>query len=137
MAYFLDTNIFLRFLTADDARKAAACRKLIRRGMEGEVELATHPLILAEVVWVLESYYELPRQEIAQKLDLIMNTPNLVVADAGPFSRAIELYLGSNLDLTDCFSASLSMTDGSTLVSYDRDFDAIDGVTRKEPSQIG
>jgi len=137
MVYFLDTNIFLRFLTADDARKAAACRRLIKRGIEGEVELATHPLILAEVVWVLESFYELPRREIAQMLDLIMNTPNLTVADAGPFSQAIEMYSGSNLDLADCFAAALAAVRDAVIVSYDRDLDKLEGVTREEAGQVG
>ena len=59
-ALFLDANIFLRFLTGDDRRKTAATRRLIQRAVDGELNFNTHPMILAEAVWVLESYYKLP-----------------------------------------------------------------------------
>lgn len=136
MPYFLDANIFLRLLTGDDKPKAAACRDLIKKAVDGEAQLKTHPLILAEVVWVLESYYGLPREEIAEKLDLIINTPNLAIADAGAFSQAAELYAISNLDLADCFAAAVAIAEGSVLISYDRDFDKLDGVIRKEPQSV-
>ncbi len=93
-------------------------------------------MILAEVVWVLESYYKLPREKIAEKLDLIINTPNLAIADSGAFSQAVELYSSSNLDLADCFAASLAIEEGSILISYDRDFDKLDGIVRKEPENV-
>ncbi len=136
MAHFLDANIFLRFLTGDDRFKAAACRDLIRKTVDGEVELETHPLILAEVVWVLESYYKLPRMQIAEKLDLILNTPNLTIADGNAFSEAVELYSQSALDLADCFVVALATRAGSALISYDAGFDRLHGVVRKEPEDI-
>lgn len=136
MAHFLDTNIFLRFLTADDRVKAAACRELVQKAVDGEIELRTHPLILAEVVWVLESQYDLSRARISGMLNLLMNTPNLDIVEAEIFYDAMEIYAGSKLDLADCFAAALSLAEGDTMVSYDRDFDAIDGVSRREPAQI-
>lgn len=134
--YFLDANIFLRFLTADDKGKAEACRRLVQRAVDGELGLTTHPLILAEVVWVLESYYRLPRPEIVNKLELIMNTPNLSIADAGAFAQAVSLYSSAGIDLADCFAAALSMQDGCPLVSYDRDYDRLEGISRLEPGNI-
>ncbi len=98
--------------------------------------LCTHPLILAEVVWVLESYYKLPRAEIVAKLEVILNTPNLIVFEAETFARAIEFYSGSGIDLADCFAAALAVKDGSTLLSYDRDFDKLEGITKSEPEEI-
>ncbi|MFA5809720.1 MAG: PIN domain-containing protein [Thermoleophilia bacterium] len=134
--YFLDANIFLRFLTGDDRRKAEACRRLVQKAIDGELHLETHPLILAEVVWVLESYYRLQRGEIAAKLEMILNTPNLAVADAGAFARAVELYSESKIDFADCFAAAMAEQEGGTLLSYDRDFDKLDGVRRLEPGDI-
>lgn len=134
--YFLDANIFLRFLTGDDRRRAEACRRLVQKAVDGEVSLSTHPLILAEVVWVLESYYKLPRREIAAKLEMILNTPNLVVSEAEAFARAVEFYSSSGIDLADCFAAALAVEDGSTLLSYDRDFDKLEGIRKSEPEMI-
>lgn len=131
--FFLDANIFLRFLTGDDRRKAEATRRLIQKAVDGEIALHTHPLILAEVVWVLESYYKLPRQEIAGKLHLIMNTPNISIDDENAFAHAVELYSESKIDLADCFAAALTIQESYVLLSYDRDFDKLAGVVRKEP----
>lgn len=45
---FLDTNIFLRYLTQDDAEKSAACLALLQRVRAGE-EATTSEVVLAEV----------------------------------------------------------------------------------------
>jgi len=134
--FFLDANIFLRFLTGDDRRKAEACRRLIQKAVDGELNLNTHPMILAEVVWVLESYYKQPRQEIAGKLALIMNTPNLSITDENAFAHAVELYSESKIDLADCFAAALATQEGHLLLSYDRDFDKLEGIKRARPEDI-
>jgi predicted nucleic acid-binding protein len=133
---FLDANIFLRFLTGDDRRKAEACRRLVQKAMDGELNLSTHPMILAEVVWVLESYYKLLREEIATKLQMIMNTPNLAITDGNAFARAVVIYAESKIDLADCFAAAVATQEGCTLVSYDRDFDKLEGVQRAKPEDI-
>ncbi|MEK7817274.1 MAG: PIN domain-containing protein [Actinomycetota bacterium] len=133
---FLDANIFLRFLTGDDRRKAEACRRLVQKAVEGKVALSTHPLILAEVVWVLESYYGLKRGDIAVKLDMILNTPNLAVSEGDAFAQAVELYAGSSLDLADCFAAAKATQEGAVLISYDRGFDSIEGLARVEPDGV-
>ncbi|MCL5670364.1 MAG: PIN domain-containing protein [Acidobacteria bacterium] len=125
----------MRFLTGDDPRKAEACRRLVQKAVDGELVLRTHALILAEVVWVLESYYKLPRQEIATKLEMILNTPNLSVAESDVFARAVEIYSQSGIDLADCFVAALAAAEGSLLLSYDRDFDEIEGLIRREPGE--
>ncbi|MBE0429354.1 MAG: PIN domain-containing protein [Thermoleophilia bacterium] len=134
--FFLDANIFLRFLTEDDRQKAEACRRLVQKAVAGELTLTTHPLILAEVVWVLESYYKLTRGEIAAKLELIFNTPNLVVFEASIFARAVEYYSNSSLDLADCFAAALAVEKNSALVSYDRDFTGLEELLVHEPEEL-
>lgn len=133
---FLDANIFLRFLTGDDRRKAEACRRLVQKAVEGKVALSTDPMILAEVVWVLESYYGLKRGEIAIKLEMILNTSNLTVSEGDAFAQAVELYAGSGIDLADCFAAATAACEGATLVSYDRDFDSIEEIVRVEPGDV-
>lgn len=136
-SYFLDADLFLRFLTGDDRRKAQACRRLVQKAVDGELSLSTHPMIMAEVVRILDSYYKLPREEIATKLRLIMNTPNLAIADGNAFSLAVELYSCSKIDLADCFAAAMVAQKGCMLVSYDRDFDKLEGIQRVKPEDIG
>jgi hypothetical protein len=66
---FLDTERYkafvnetcLRFFTDDVPEQAAAAEKLFRQAASGEVALITNSLVMAEIVWVLGSYYHLPR----------------------------------------------------------------------------
>ena len=74
---FVDTNIFIRFLKEDIPDKADACEKLFKRAISGKAQLFTTDLVIAEIVWVLESYYELAKNDVREKVEKILNTPNL------------------------------------------------------------
>jgi len=48
--------------------------------------------------------------------------------------RALELWAASRLDFPDALLiAHMEHTGASTVVSFDRDFDRIPGITRREP----
>ena len=64
---FVDTNVFLRFFTNDLPEQAAAAEALFRRAAAGEIELVTNVMVIAELVWVLESYYRLPRPDAGER----------------------------------------------------------------------
>ena len=63
-----DANIFLRWLLDDDHAKAEQVATLFKRAEEGKVEVRAADLTLAEVVWVLGSFYELKPDAIADLL---------------------------------------------------------------------
>lgn len=67
---FLDTNIFLRYLTRDDPEKAAASYELLQRVKRGEEQVTTGEAIIAEVGYVLSSRatYGLGHEEVRQRL---------------------------------------------------------------------
>src|SRR5688572_12750166 len=52
---FLDTNVFIRYLTRDDEKKAAACFELFQHVGRGEEQVTTCEAIVTEVVYVLSS----------------------------------------------------------------------------------
>jgi len=111
---FLDTNIFLRYLTRDDAEKSAVCLALLQRGQAGE-EATTSEVVLAEVAYVLSS----PRQY------------KLSHADVSALDR-YSTY--PHLDFEDCLTVAQIEQQGiGTLASYDRGFDRVPGITRREP----
>jgi len=77
--HFVDTNLFLRFLTNDVPDQAHAVDQLLMRAEEGELELFTSSLTIAEIVWTLESYYELSSEVVRDHVVAILNTPGLFV----------------------------------------------------------
>ena len=132
---FVDTNIFLRFLVNDIPEKADACEALFRRAVCGKEELFTTGLVIAEIVWVLESYYERDRKEIREKVEKILNTPNLFCSEKDLIIQALALYEDRNIDYIDALNACLLRVQGIREVySYDRHYDRLAGIKRLEPN---
>lgn len=94
---FVDTNIFLRFLTNDDPIKAKKAEALFKAAVNGKQRLRTSLLVIAEIVWTLESFYELPKEDIANKIAMILNTPHLTCSEAPLIRRALDLYLPGSI----------------------------------------
>lgn len=133
-AYFVDTNIFLRFLTRDSEEKAQACFRLFQRAKADEVRLTTSEAVIAEVVYVLQRQYRVSRGEIRQRLQLLLEIKNVQLPYRGVYLRALSLYSQHAVDFEDCLTvAHLERQKNSRLYSYDRDFDRFDQITRLEP----
>ena len=89
---FVDTNVFIRFLTNDVPQKADSCEKIFKRAIEKKESLFTTELVIAEIIWVLESFYKLKKEEIRNKLEKILNTPNLMYPNKNLILIALTLY---------------------------------------------
>ena len=135
---FLDTNVFLRFLTRDDETKAEACLRLFQRLDAGLEEATTCEAILAEVVYVLSSRgsdYNLPAREIAARMRPLLSSRGLKLPNKKTYLRALDVYeTYSPLDFEDALAiAHMERQKLETIMSYDRDFDRIAQVKREEP----
>lgn len=75
MKVTVDTNVMLRAFLRDDAAQARAASRLLREADLIAVSLST----LCELVWVLHRLYRLQREEIADLLEALMNTENVVI----------------------------------------------------------
>ncbi len=135
---FVDTNVIIRFLTRDDAEKAQACFELFREVEAGREQLLICEAIVAEVAYVLSSRsgpYRLSHEEIRQRLLPILSLRNLKLPQKRRYLRALDLYAASPLlDIEDAIAAAHMEGEGITeILSYDKDFDGIEGVARVEP----
>ena len=103
---FIDTNLFLRYLTNDVPEQADAVDALLRRAAQDDVRLVTSVLVLAEIVWTLERFYKLRRPLIQEKIIAILNTPGLDVEQAGLVLQAVVWYVSKNVDFIDAHNAA-------------------------------
>ena len=118
---FVDTNVFLRFLTNDDPSKAKRAEKLFKDAVNGKVRLRTSLLVIAEIVWTLESFYKLEKEDIAVKVSTILNTPNLTCMQSRLILPALDLYVHQNIDFIDAYHAFYLKDEQLTqIVTYDR-----------------
>jgi len=105
MRAFVDTNLFLRYLLNDIPQQADAVEEILREAAEGKVEPWTNPMVIAEIVWTLQSYYELPRDEIRDKVLMILSTPGLYVEDGDLVAEAVVLFAEKGVDFIDAYNA--------------------------------
>lgn len=133
---FIDTNIFIRFLTNDDPVKARRCLILFEKVEDKKIILTTTESILSEVVYILssKSLYKLSPEKIRDLLLPIINLPGLKINFKKTFLNALEIYASSKIDFEDALSAAYMLaSDIKEIYSYDRDFDKFSSLKRKEP----
>lgn len=134
MPFFLDTNVILRHLLRDDEQKATASKELLARIERGQAKARTSDIVIAEVVFVLERTYRVPKEEIRDHLVPIILFPGLMLPKKRLFLRVFELYIGKNISFADAYNAALmeklKITD---IASYDPHFDRIERIRRFEP----
>ena len=127
---FVDTNVLIRHLTGDPPEMASRAT----RNLETADELLLPDLILAEVAYVLESFYETPRAQVATTLRAVLAFPAIRVVDADLLQRAVEVYEVHRLDFADAYLvASAERTGIGVIASFDRTIDRVTTVRREEP----
>lgn len=130
MSAFVDTNIVVRHLTGDPPEMAIRAT----RSLSSERELLVTDLVAAETVYVLESFYEAPRHQVAEALRSLLAFDSIVVVDPALLRRAIEVYETDRLDFAEAYLVACAETTGvGRIVSFDRDVDRVDTVERVEP----
>lgn len=134
---FLDTNIFLRVLIADERRMHLECKSLVAKIAAGSLQAVSAHLILAELQWTLASFYQFPKEQVVQALESVIALDNLKFVNDFEATLAVSLYRGASVKFIDAIVASQPEIRAGRLsvVSYDRDFDKL-GVKRLEPAEI-
>lgn len=135
--YLIDSNIFLRSLIQDNKSMGQDCVALFRAVGEGRISAYVPSLIIAEVQYVLHSFYGFDRDHIVTAIKSISAIVNLRILNDLELSRAISFYEKGNVKFIDCYLASSERVSKgqASIVSYDRDFDRL-GVPRIDPAKL-
>lgn len=133
---FADTNLFLRYLTNDVPAQADAVEAVLERAEHGELLLITNALVMAEIVWTLESFYQLARPEIEEKVLAVLNTPGVEVVDGDLVLQAVVQYVEKNVDFIDAYNALwMSRHSLRTVYTFDpKHFSRFEGLTVVAPA---
>ena len=103
---FADANLFLRYLTNDVPAQADAVEELLNQAEAGEVVLITNSHTVAELVWVLTSFYKLSKTETQARILGVLRTPGVVVAEERLILQALAWFVGKNVDYIDAYQAA-------------------------------
>lgn len=122
----VDTNVLVRLVVRDDAGQVRAAEAFIARG--GWVS----QLVLAETTWVLDSVFELSREQMALAVEMLLQHRDLVLQDADVVAAALLRYRGRPaVCFSDCMVLEIARKAGHLpLATFDRDFARLDDVQR-------
>lgn len=118
---FIDSNIFIRFLTQDDPQKAASCIRLFEIIEEGRLRPYISNVVILEILFVLKKQYKFPKEKVIDDINTILSIRNLTVIEKTNTQRAFTLYKKYNIKFGDCLIAT-QIPKGVKLVSYDSEF---------------
>jgi predicted nucleic acid-binding protein len=130
---FLDTKIVVRHLTGDPPDMAARATAYL----QSETDLLLADLVAAETVYVLESFYESPRDQVAQAIRSLVAFDSVVCVDPALLLRAVEVYEMDRVDFAEAYLvASAESTGVGRIASFDRSRDRVHSVERIEPPTL-
>lgn len=133
MSAFVDTNVLVRHLTGDPADLAVRATAYLRT----ERELLLTDLVAAETVYVLESFYEAPRDEVAQAVRSLVAFDSIVCVDPSLLLRAVEVYETDRIDFAEAYLVACAESTGvGKIASFDRSIDRVDTIERVEPPPV-
>jgi len=99
----LDTNVLVRYLTQDHPAQSAAAGREIEQAARSGAKLVISPIVLCELVWVLESAYGRSRSEVAGALDRILRTAQFEMLEKDLLWPALEEYRRGPGDFADYY----------------------------------
>jgi predicted nucleic acid-binding protein len=127
---FVDTNILIRHLTGDPPDQASRATAFLAAADE----LLLPDLIVAEVVYVLESFYSVPGDEVARLVRSVIAFPPIRTLDPALLLRALEVYETHRIDFAEAYLVASAEASGiDDIISFDRSIDKVTSVHRIEP----
>jgi predicted nucleic acid-binding protein len=104
----LDTNVILRHALGEDQSQGRQARRLFEQASEGNLRLLVPSLVIAQVVWTLESFYQASREYITGLLKALLATGGVAAIEPRVVSRCIEIYGAHNIEIVDAYLVALA-----------------------------
>lgn len=119
--FLLDTNILVRFLTEDDKELADRAEKIFQEAQDSSLEIPD--LVIAEIVYVLLSFYKFPKEEVIEKIDLLLDFEKFKT-NKKVFKKTLEFFQKNNISFIDAYLwALVSLGKNQKLYTFDKNLE--------------
>ena len=133
MIALLDTNVLIRLLTHDKDKKYKKLYNFFERLELGKMQVELKLIVLFQVIFVLQSFYKVPRAQIVAGLADLLKYKGINIKEKKIVQRALEIWCEENVEIVDCYIVACIEKDAQNILySYDREFDKFK-INRKEP----
>ncbi|MBK8452554.1 MAG: type II toxin-antitoxin system VapC family toxin [Thiofilum sp.] len=117
----VDTNILVRFLVQDDENQAQIATRLLTDAEASKQPLFVSHVVVLEMMWVLNSIYEVPREDILDSLSELLSMVALEFQDAVSVRDFVSSAHNNTYDLADLLISQVARGKGcSTTLTFDK-----------------
>lgn len=119
MNYILDTNVFVRYIIGDHKEHQKQAVQWFLAAERGTINILVLPAVIAETVYVLQSWYRQPREQIADAMEVFLSQRWLEVQDRDALLDLWQSYR-AGLHFIDSYLIALSKESDSTVLTFDK-----------------
>jgi len=117
----IDTNILIRFLTGDDELQTKKVYSIFKTAELEKKELFVPLLVVLEVIWVLESVYEIQRFDILDAINDLLLMPVFKLEQLSAVQQFVHSARDNNYDLSDLLIAYSAKINGcESVITFDK-----------------
>lgn len=133
----LDTNVILRLLVQDEENShfTEQSARLFEKIINGDYKAKITALICAEIIWVLSSFYKIPKKKATLYLERLLQTKNVKVEESTDVSKALAYYKNHNIKFTDALILS-AVLENEVLCTFDRELQGLTEVKVESPAEM-
>lgn len=117
----IDTNILLRFLVGDDEQQSEQVYAIFKKAEQERNELFVSLLVVLEMLWVLESVYDISRSDILESIGDLLRIPILHFEQPEAIQQFLLSAQKTKIDLSDLLVAHSANNQGcETTLTFDK-----------------
>jgi predicted nucleic-acid-binding protein len=118
----IDTNVLIRYIVQDDPEQSRQATQFIEKTIYSEESaIFITGIVLCELVWVLETAYQYPKESIVKVLERILRTRQFCIYQPELLWSCLNDYQHINVDFADGYIAHLNAAnDCEYTVTFDR-----------------
>lgn len=132
--WWVDTNVVVRLVTGDPPVMAERATAFLEESTRAGRPLRLDPLVVAEALYVLTSFYGLPRGRAVEALRAVVDLPGLRVEQRAAVVRALELHRATpKLHFVDAWLTARAEAAGDGVVTFDAAMAKAAGVPALQP----
>ena len=117
----VDTNILVRFLVRDDEQQAQSVYQRFKQAERDQQSLRVPILVVLELIWVLESAYEMTRAQILTAIESLQCLAILRFSQQQGIEQFVHVARHNTIDLSDLLIAHSAQAEGcDQVLTFDK-----------------
>jgi len=121
----IDANVIVRYFVKDNPQQLLQAQKIIKDIEQNKVCGLISLLVIHEIVWILENYYDLKRNEFIPRFMQILALKNIKIIEVKKeiIQNVLAKMTFRRIDFTDIYLSEIAKS--RKIISFDRDFEKL------------